>query len=114
MNTATRKQPEYTVYVIELHTAVLSLGHFADANPAYVYEPSRPPIYVGMTAHTPEKRFDQHRNGYKASRYTRDNAIRLRMDIAGELVFSTRAEAEAAEALLANVLRSRGYAVWQN
>ena len=114
MNTATRKQPEYTVYVIELRTAVLSLGRFTEANPAYAYAPSRPPIYVGMTAHTPEKRFDQHRNGYKASRYTRDNTIRLRMDLAGELVFSTRAEAEAAEALLANELRSRGYAVWQN
>ena len=114
MNTTARKQPEYTVYVIELRAAVLSLGRFADANPAYAYEPSRPPIYVGMTAHTPAKRFDQHRNGYKASRYTRDNAIPLRMDLAGELVFSTRAEAEAAEAMLANVLRSRGFAVWQN
>ena len=114
MNTSARKQPEYTVYVIELCAEVLSLGRFAEANPTYVYEPSRPPIYVGMTAHTPEKRFEQHRTGYKASRYTRKNAIRLRMDIAGELVFSTRAEAEAAEVLLANVLKSRGFAVWQN
>ena len=114
MNTTACKQPEYTVYVVELRAAVLSVGRFAEANPAYVYEASRPPIYVGMTAHTPEKRFEQHRNGYKASRYTRDHAIRLRMDLAGELTFSTRAEAEAAEGLLANVLRSRGYAVWPN
>ena len=109
MNTTARKQPEYTVYVIELRAAVLSLGRFAEANPAYVYEPTRPPIYVGMTAHTPEKRFDQHRNGYKASRYTQDNVIRLRMDLAGELVFSTRAEAEAAEALLANEAVRKAY-----
>jgi hypothetical protein len=36
------------------------------------------------------------------------------MHFSGELAFSTHAEAEVAEALLANVLRSRGYAVWQN
>ena len=114
MTNRKRQQPRYTVYVIELQAAVLTLGKFADANPGYVYDAARPPLYVGMTAHSPDKRFDQHRNGYKASRYTRGNAIRLRMDLVGELVFSTREEAERMEELHAVRLRRRGFAVWQN
>ena len=114
MNTTARKQPEYSVYVIELRAAVLSLGRYAEANPEYRFNPDRPPLYVGMTAHSPEKRFEQHRTGYKASRYTRRNTKRLRMDLAGELVFATRAEAERMEEAHAACLRAAGYAVWQN
>lgn len=114
MNSATQETPKFTVYVVELDANVLLLGRFAEVNPRYVYKPSRPPIYVGMTAHTPEKRFEQHRKGYRAGRYTRSNALRLRMDLAGKLVFPTRAEAEEMEKFHATRLRARGYAVWQN
>ena len=114
MTTITRKPPVYTVYVIELSTDVLSLGRFAEANPGYTYHPARPPLYVGHSVRTPEERFEQHRIGEKASRYTRGNAICLRMDLAATLVFPTRSEAELIEKRHAAYLRAKGYAVWQN
>jgi hypothetical protein len=114
MTTITRKPPVYTVYVIELSADVLSLGRFAEANPGYTYNPARPPLYVGHSIRTPEERFEQHRIGEKASRYTRGNAICLRMELARRLVYPTRAEAELMEQRHAAHLRSKGYGVWQN
>ena len=113
MASPVRKPPVYTVYVIELSPDVLSLRRFAEANPGYIYDPAHPPLYVGHSVRSPEKRFEQHRSGFKASRYTRSNAIRLRMDLAGSLIFPTRSEAELIEQRHAAILRERGYAVWQ-
>jgi hypothetical protein len=114
MATPTRLRPVYTVYVIELSADVLSLGHFADANPGYTYNPARPPLYVGHSVRTPKERFEQHRIGKKASRYTRGNAVCLRMDLAGSLIFLARSEAELMEERHAALLRAKGFAVWQN
>ena len=114
MTTTIRKPPVYTVYVIELSADVLSLGHFAEANPGYTYDPTRPPLYVGHSVRSPKERFEQHRIGKKASRYTRGNTVCLRMDLAGSLIFPTRSEAELMEERHAAFLRTRGYAVWQN
>ena len=113
MATPTRKPPVYTVYVIELSADILARRRFAEANPGYTYDPTHPPVYVGHTVRTPEERFEQHRAGIKASRYTRGKAIRLRMDLAGTLVFATRKEAEIMEKRHATILRERGFAVWQ-
>ena len=113
MATPVRKPPVYSVYVIELSPDVLSLRRFAEANPGYTYDPTHPPLYVGHSVRSPEERFEQHRSGFKASRYTRGNAIRLRMDLAGSLIFPTRSEAELIEQRHAAILRERGYAVWQ-
>ena len=113
MASPTGKPPVYTIYFIELSPEVLSLGRFAEANPGYTYDPTHPPLYVGHSVRSPEKRFEQHRSGFKASRYTRGNAIRLRMDLAGSLIFPTRSEAELIEQRHAAILRERGYAVWQ-
>jgi len=114
MKQPTRVQPCYYVYVIELRAEVLALGRFAAVNPNYTYDAEHPPLYVGVAGRSPEIRFEQHVNGYKASRYTRGNAKRLRMDLVGKLIFSTRAEAERMEELQAAQLRARGFAVWQN
>lgn len=114
MTTPVRKPPVYSVYVIELSPDVLSLRRFAEANPGYVYNPARPPLYVGHSVRSPEERFEQHRSGFKASRYTRGNAICLRRDLAGSLIFPTRRDAELMEERHAVILRERGYAVWQN
>jgi len=113
MATPVRKPPVYKVYVIELSPDVLSLKRFAEANPGYTYDPTHPPLYVGHSVRSPDERFEQHRSGFKASRYTRGNAIRLRMDLAGSLIFPTRSEAELIEQRHAAILRERGYAVWQ-
>ena len=113
MATTTRKPPVYTVYVIELSADILKRRRFREANPGYIYDPAHPPVYVGHTVLTPEERFEQHRTGTKASRFTRGNAIRLRMDLARKLAFPTRKEAEIIEARHARTLRSQGFAVWQ-
>ena len=114
MATPTRKPPVYTVYVIELKADVLSLKRFAEANPGYTYDPTHPPLYVGHSVRSPAERLEQHRSVLKASRYTRGNAICIRRDLAGSLIFPTRREAELMEERHAVILRERGYAVWQN
>ena len=114
MATPTRKPPIYTVYVIELSADVLTRRRFIEANPGYIYDPAHPPLYVGHSVRSPEERFEQHRSGFKASRYTRGNAICLRRDLAGSLIFPTRRDAELMEERHAMILRERGYAVWQN
>ena len=113
MTTITRKPPVYTVYVIELNADILARSRFREANPGYTYDPAHPPVYVGHTVLKPDERFKQHRSGKKASRCTRGNAIRLRMDLARKLVFATRREAELMEERHARILRSKGFAVWQ-
>jgi hypothetical protein len=82
MATPTRKPPIYTVYVIELSADVLTRRRFIEANPGYIYDPAHPPLDVGHSVRSPEERFEQHKIGKKASRYTRGNAICLRMDLA--------------------------------
>ena len=113
MATPTRKPPIYTVYVIELEPAVLTCRRFAAANAGYTYDPAHPPLYVGQSAHPPQKRFSQHCSGYRSGRYPRKYSVCLRMDLAGELVFSSRVEAEDMEAAQAVFLREQGFAVWQ-
>lgn len=93
----------YTVYVIELaHQAV-------SRNPSGL-----PPLYIGQTAHSPEHRFAQHREGglTAASRPHR-YGLRLRPDLYEHLSpFASRESAEAAEAMLADDLARQGYRVF--
>ena len=92
----------YTVYVVELARAC-------------VKRPSAlPPLYVGQTAHTPQHRFAQHKEGGKlAASKPHKFGLRLRYDLmVGIRRFSTRKEAERAEAVVAKVLERRGHQVF--
>ena len=92
----------YTVYVIELaRTCAKRPGALA-------------PLYVGQTAHTPEHRFAQHKEGGKlAASKPHKFGLRLRYDLmVGIRRFSTRKEAERAEAVVAKVLEKRGHRVF--
>ena len=85
----------YSLYVIELSREALGESRFATRNP----EPreDKPCVYVGQTGLSPEERFAQHKYG-----------LRLRpMLVANHGPCETRAEAEAAEAALAERLRRR-------
>jgi len=104
----------YHIYVIELDRQVLQQGRFAELNPGYSYHPDRPPLYVGMTGRTPEIRLEQHKSGYKASRYTKRNTLWLRLDLVSDIGPLLRDEAVLMEVERAKTLRARGYAVWQN
>ena len=96
----------YHVYVVELEGDVLRRRECADAS-------GGPPLYVGQSALTPEARFEQHRAGHRASRIVRAHGVRLRPDLSAPWgPHATRAEAEAAEAELAEDLRGRGFCVF--
>ncbi len=106
MSTRVAPPTSYHVYVIELKP---ELGHRRDCAGA----DGGPPVYVGQSAHTPEVRFAQHRAGHRASRVVRAHGVRLRPDLSEAWgPYGSRAEAEAAEAELAEELRGRGHCVY--
>jgi hypothetical protein len=96
------KRRRYHVYIIELSRDSVS-------------EPcALAPLYVGQTAHTPEERFAQHIAGGKlAASKPCKYGIRLRHDLMHGLgPYSTREEAERAEAMVAAALERRGHRVF--
>jgi predicted GIY-YIG superfamily endonuclease len=92
----------YAIYIIELSRACTK-------------EPcALAPLYVGQTAHTPERRFAQHKAGGKlAASKAHKFGIKLRLDLMkGIGPFSTRKDAEAAEKAVAEALEKRGHMVF--
>jgi hypothetical protein len=102
----------YSIYVIELDSSILKLRKFSDKNPNY--KKGKPCVYVGMTYRTPEERFQQHKKGYKSSRYVKKYGTRLKPRLYKSHNPLTQEEAEKMEVEKARRLRKRGYAVWQN
>ena len=92
----------YTIYVIEL------------ARDCTKAPCALAPFYVGQTAHDPEHRFAQHKEGgrlaaTKAHRY----GVKLRWDLMKAIApCSTRKDAEAAERAVAEALEKRGHRVF--
>ncbi len=106
-----RRKTTYNVYVIELSRDVLQHNKFVDANP--YMRADKPCVYVGSTYLAPEKRYQQHLDGYRSNRYVREYAIQLMPRLyANWQGYETRKLAEAAEVKRAESLRKRGYAVW--
>jgi len=64
-----RRRSNTNVYVIELDKSVLKRRKFLEANPKYIK--GMPCLYVGMSSKPPAKRFEQHLNGYRSSRYVK-------------------------------------------
>ncbi|MBS35512.1 MAG: hypothetical protein CMO26_06255 [Thiotrichales bacterium] len=106
-----RNSRRFSVYVIELDRKVLEENKFREANPEH--KPEKPCVYVGMTSRSPEKRFEQHLSGYKASKYPKRYGVRLRPRLFTRYNPMTYEEAQRQERHLAEKLRKRGYAVWQ-
>ena len=69
MVTAATLARRFSVYVVELEPAVFDFRKFREANP----DCSSPKacLYVGMTARTPDERFDQHKSGYKSGKFVK-------------------------------------------
>ena len=111
--TKTIQARSHHIYVIELKPELLREKKIALANPGYRHREDRPLLYVGMTGRSPEERYAQHLRGYKASRYTRDNCVRLRTDLFEHLNPMTYDQAVEFEVSYANDLRRQGFAVWQ-
>ncbi len=122
MNTKSKRAERLThhVYVVELHKRVWSeRKKFRDANPHY--RGVMGCLYVGMSFHTPQERFDKHKSGYRnkkgykiSSPYVEKYGLYLRSTLFSHFNPLTRNDAVRLEKNLAESLRKRGYAVWWN
>jgi hypothetical protein len=101
----------HNVYVIRLDEAVLKDRKFAAENPQR--DPAKPCVYVGMTGHTPEERFKQHKAGIKSCRLVEKYGTRLMRGLYENFNPMTYEEAARMEPELAQRLRANGFAVWQ-
>lgn len=100
---------ECFVYVVDLKVSVLQDREFAEKNPQYKL--GKPCVYVGMTGRTPEERFESHIQGQHASKYVRRYGKRLRQQLTEGPI--PCGEAGQREPVLADELRTKGWAVWQ-
>ncbi len=100
------------LYVITLHPDTLEHAEFRHANPGYVE--GMPCVYVGMTIHAPGDRFQQHKTGYRSSKYPRRYGVELALELMEGFNPDEGPVNAALEAALAEWLRAQGYAVWQN
>ena len=108
---AARKKRRRRLYVITLDPEVLWIKEFRQENLGYIE--GMPCVYVGMTIHDPGDRFEQHKAGYRSSKYPRKYGVELAL----ELIDGFDGEGlndNDREAALADWLRDQGCAVWQN
>jgi hypothetical protein len=108
---AARKKQRRRLYVITLDPEVLWIKEFRQENLGYIE--GMPCVYVGMTIHDPGDRFEQHKTGYRSSKYPRKYGVELAL----ELIDGFDGEGlndNDREAALADWLRAQGCAVWQN
>lgn len=104
-------QRQYYVYVIALDPEVAMLRKFASRNPNH--QPGKPCLYIGSTAISPEKRFEQHLNGYRSNRFVQQFGVQLMPSFFERYnPIDNRYEAELTEHHLGEHLRRKGYGVW--
>ncbi len=108
---AARKKQGRNLYVITLHPDVLKRTEFCAENPGY--REGMPCVYVGMTIHNPGDRYEQHKLGYRSSKYPRRYGIELALELIHGFNQEGLPENEQ-ESALANWFRGQGYGVWQN
>ena len=108
---AAKKRKGRNLYVITLNPAVLWEKEFRQENPGYIE--GMPCLYVGMTIHDPGDRYEQHRVGYRSSRYARKYGVELALELMEGFDREGLSDEEQ-EAALADWLRDQGCAVWQN
>ena len=99
----------HNVYVALLSPAALRDPNVRRLNPQR--DPAKPAVYVGMTGLPVDHRFENHRNGYKSSRYVRKYGVRLMPELFAHLNPMPFEAAVEMEKDLAEDLRHEGYAV---
>ena len=108
---AAKRRQGRQLYVITLAPEVLKRREFREANPGYIE--GMPCLYVGITIHAPGDRFEQHKTGYRSSRYPRRYGVELALELIEGFDGAGLADDEK-EAALADWLRDQGCAVWQH
>jgi hypothetical protein len=108
-----KKEMSYFVYVIELDKEVINSKKFRLKNPNI--NPKKACFYVGQSAHNPEFRFSQHKQGYKSNSYVKRYGLCLRPRKYKKFnPIETRRKAEEIEKRLTEKLRKKGHGVWSN
>jgi len=65
-------------------------------------------LYVGRTTHKPEVRFQQHKDGHKASKYVKKYGVRLLPELFEHLNPMSNAESIELEVSIAEALKKAG------
>jgi hypothetical protein len=102
----------HNVYVVELDPEAAEDPEFAAANPEMI--PGGLCLYVGLTGLSPEKRFRNHRRGYKAAGIVRRHGRRLLPAYYRQYNPVPFEVGRVLEPWLADRLRERRFGVWQN
>lgn len=110
----------HNVYVIELSKRVWTESkRFRDANTHY--RGVMGCLYVGMTCHSPQERFEKHKSGYRnkkgikiSSHFVEKYGLYLRPSLYKNINPLSKSRATYIEEALAKRLRRQGYAVWWN
>jgi hypothetical protein len=110
--TAARRKQARKLYVITLDPDVLNRKEFRQANPGYIE--GMPCLYVGITIHQPGDRFEQHKSGYRSSKYPRQYGVELALELIEGFDAEGDLNDEEKEEGLADWLRDQGCAVWQH
>jgi len=120
MPTQSKSRGTHNVYVIELSSRVWKDSKkFREANPKYNGKTGC--LYVGMTSHSPQERFNKHISGYRnkkgikiSSNFVEKYGLYLRPSLYAPLNPMSKSRAIQLEKDLAISLKKRGYAVWWN
>lgn len=107
-----RPEAQKSVYVVRLSRMALGKKKFRRANPNYSGEGLC--LYVGMTGHSPERRFEKHKAGHKSSWWVEEFGTGLIPELYAPLNRMDWETACTVEERLAECLRARGHAAWQN
>ena len=99
----------YNVYVVRLDPGVASLRRVQNLNPNR--DSAKPCVYVGMTGLGLEERFQNHKNGIKASYYVKRFGKEFLPELYEHLNPMPYAQACVMERELAEDLRNEGYTV---
>jgi predicted GIY-YIG superfamily endonuclease len=106
-------RPTRNLYVIQLDPLVRKDSKaFREKNPDY--KADRHCLYVGSSAHTPEKRFAQHKAGEGANCYAKKYGLKLLPELYQNQPILTANNYVEEEKAYAEALRRQGHAVWQN
>ena len=111
LSEAKERNHDYNVYVIELDSDVSKHWRFTNRN--CDYRPGCTCVYVGMSWHSPEARFEKHKKGIHSNNYVRNYGLRLRPEYYTKYNPMLRKDAEFMEKWLAAALSKKGFAVWQ-
>lgn len=104
-----RPHDHHHVYVVLLKPTVARLQAVRAANPAR--NPKQPCVYVGMTGLTPEKRFENHKQGIKSATVVKRYGMQLLPELYAHLNPMPYEAAAQMEVDLAEDLRRAGYTV---